>query len=394
MKKNTGYKKLYSGYNGSGRDVYVINSSYDTFKHILKEYRNNYDMTSIMRKVVSLNANPLQGKGTNPAGDICTSKSGNISMQYSLHNGAVYISYMQISKPEVNKGFGLYPVIFDKRENIWVPERDSVVTIDKKQQWKSKAGKAHYAAVAGRFDSKDDAGHLLSEHLIGAYTKSDYLTSSDAEADFSMFWLEKGQHKSAEAAQSLASIMQQNSFSDLPVNWLVHDVATDTFKAAVKIFKTTPQAKKASEAAAYSQNVYFSNPNTSSKKALEKLCIEAGLGFVGLNTNNRDLRRFSTFKNAGMEISKTASIAVSVGGASGLTVAAKTMGAGAMEKVINNGFAAMLSGNHIALVASIVATGFIAVGVFNKSKTVTASMHCTFGKGNQKWYTSDDELLA
>ncbi|VAW66135.1 hypothetical protein MNBD_GAMMA09-3668, partial [hydrothermal vent metagenome] len=38
--------------------------------------------------------------------------------------------------------------------------------------------------------------------------------------------------------------------------------------------------------------------------------------------------------------------------------------------------------------------GIISIGVFKKSKTVAAGLHCTFGKGNQKWYTGDKDLLA
>lgn len=403
MKKTyPAYKKILSGYQGAGRDVYVENDSYEAFQRIYKEYRSDYHMTSIMRKLISLNADPLQGRGNNPAGDIRTSKSGNITLQYSLHNGAVFITCMQISKTRIEQSFGLFPVEYDKEERAWVSKRDPVFALDEEQQWRSKEGTAHYAAVAGRFGSISDAGPLLAEHVIGAYTKEGYLIKEDAKADFAMFYTQKGKHKSPETAQALASIMQQSSLSGLAVNWLVHDMGTDTFKATAKMLKATPLAsvrlREANKKAGVvqNQNVYFSNPATGSEASLKKLCEEAGLNYVGLNTNNRDLRRFSTYKNVGMEMGKTLSYGVLAtgGGVGAVDLAARQMGAAGLQKAINGGFDALFSGNYLVIAASLVATGFISVGAFKKSKTIAAGMHCTFGKGNQKWYTGDDELLA
>jgi len=109
------FKKFYSGYQGAGRDVYVESESHDTFVLIQKKYRNDYNMTSIMRRIFSLNADPLQSKGKNPAGDYRVCKSGNIAMRYCLYNGAVYITEMQISKTRVDQRFGLYPVGYSKK---------------------------------------------------------------------------------------------------------------------------------------------------------------------------------------------------------------------------------------------------------------------------------------
>ena len=240
MKGKDNYTKIYTGYQGAGRDVYVINSSYDNFERVLKGYRKHYDMTSIFRQMVSLNAAPLQGLGLNPSDDIRIAKSGYITMHYSLFNGAVYIDFLHIGKPVPTEAFGLYPVAYDEGRKGWAPKQEPVDTLDPTQQWKSRSGQAHYAAVAGRFDNKEDAGALLHAHVVGAYTKSDFLTTSDAKSDFSMFWIKPGHHKSFDAAQALASIMQQSSQSSLAVNWLIHDAAPTPLKSPRKYSKPNP----------------------------------------------------------------------------------------------------------------------------------------------------------
>lgn len=371
--------------------MYVPTRYHAVFNKILREHRSDYHMTTILRRIVSLNADPLQGSRLNPAGDICETRSGHITMQYSLHNGAVLIDYLGIGTPSVDQRFGLFPVFWVERNRRWAPAKEAVDTIDKDHQWRSKAGKAHYAAVAGRFDDKESAGHLLSEHVIGAYQKADYLTSTDSRGPFSMYWIRKGQHKSPEAAQALASIMQQCSETKRAVNWLVHDAAADTFKAAEKILSTQPLADTKTRAldkkagTVQDQNVYFSNPNTSSTQALEKLCKEAGLNYVGMNSNNRDLRRASTLKNLGAELGKSLVVGTATAGtASGATAALDMLGADKVENVINNGLDALVNGNYFAAAIAVVAGGVIAIGVKKRVKPIAATMYCTFGKGNQK----------
>ncbi len=218
MQNQSGYKKIYTGFHGAGRDVYVHQAYYEDFEKIFKEYRSDYDMTGIFRQIVSLNANPLQGRGLNPARDMCKTQSGNIYMEYSLYGGAVLIDYLEIRKPVVNKRFGLYPVSWNKKNERWKPANKPAREINKDHQWPSQTGKAHYAAVAGRFDDIESAGDLLFEHVIGAYYKEKFLVDANAQDPYSMFWIRKGQHKSHDAAQALASIMQQTHAADRSVN--------------------------------------------------------------------------------------------------------------------------------------------------------------------------------
>ena len=401
LENRTDYKQIYSGYQGAGRNIYVPTEYHETFQKILSEYRSNYHMTSIFRQIVSLNANPLQGRRINPGGDLYVCTQGNITMQYCIYQGAVLINFLKIDAVKVDERFGLFSVSWKEHKDRWEQARVPEDKLEKTHQWKSKSEKAHYAAVAGRFASLPDAARLLPDHVINAYRKADYLTSSDTNAPFSMFWIKKGQHKSPDTAEALASIMQQSAATNLPVNWLVHDAGTDTFKAAAKILSQKPlaDAKALAEDSkagrVHSQNVYFSNPNTSSLKTLETLCQQAGLNYIGSHTNNRDLRRFSTFKNVGLELSKSAAIAVGAGG--GINLAAQGLsqiGAGSAQKVVDNGLNALLNGNYLGAAAAVVATGFIAVGIYKRGRAISATLHCTLGSGNQKWYTSDAELIG
>ena len=398
MRNRNNYKRIYTGFEGAGRDVYVANKYYDTFKIIMDQYHKNYHMTSIMRQIVSLNADALQGLGLNMAGDYRQVTRGHITMHYSLFNGSVIINFLLIKQPVVDNRSGLYTVSYRDDRHRWEPEDKPVRFLDNENHWKSKEGKAHYAAVSGRFKNIGDAAQHMHEHLVGAYQKSDYLTSSDARTPFSLFWVQKGQHKSTDAAEVLASIMQQSSKADTAVNWLVHDAGVDTFKAAAKILSHQPLADAATRAQdskagmINKQNVYFSNPNTSAIHVLERLCQQAGLHYVGMNTSNRDLHRWSTLKNIGLEMGKSAS-AVALGGS--LTDSAlKQIGAGGIEKVFDHAAESVLSGNPYGVMASILAGGFIAVGVAKRTKLLAAGIYCTFGKGNQNWYTDDGALLG
>ncbi len=397
MRNRNNYKRIYTGFEGAGRDVYVANKYYDTFKIIMEQYHKNYHMTSILRQIISLNADPLQGVGLNMAGDYRQVTRGHITMHYSLFNGSVIINFLLIKQPVIDKRSGLYSVALD-RDRQWMPSSDASESISKSHNWKSKEGKAHYAAISGRFEDIRIAAQRMHEHLVGAYQKSDYLTSSDARTPFSLFWVQKGQHKSIDAAEALASIMQQSSKADTAVNWLVHDAGTDTFKTAAKILINQPLADAASRVQdskagmVKNQSVYFSNPNTSAIHSLEKLCQQAGLHYVGMNTSNRDMRRWSTLKNIGLEMGKSAS-AAALGGS--LTDSAlKQIGAGGIEKVIDHAAESVLSGNPYGVMAAIFAGGFIAVGVAKRTKLLAAGVYCTFGKGNQKWYTDDGALLG
>lgn len=400
MSKYAGYCQVYSGFQGAGRPVFVKEEMKGSLEHLLKSYKSNYFKTSIFRQIVLLNTDPIRGRRLNPVGDLRTITAGNISMSYYLFNGAVLIQKLVVSSVAGSSNIGLYSVQYSKRLGRWeVAGNKEQVILDSKSQWKSKDGKAHYAAVAGKFESTQDAGRLIANHVIKAYQKADYLASSDAKDPFSLFWIKNGMHKKAETAQSLASIMQQSAAKNQPVNWLIHGDGTHTFKKVAEILKSTPlatAAQRQSNANAgkiHSQNVYFSNPSISSENQLKKLCAESGLNYVGFNQSNRDLFQPGTMKNVTMELAKV--VAVGYGANKSLSVAdsLESFGAGGADKLISNGVDSFITGNYFGAAVCAVAGGFIAIGVAKKSQSIRAGIKCTFGKGNQYWYTNDKDLL-
>ena len=398
--KLAGYTKLKTN---AGRPLFVRTDMHPVFERVYKEYRSDYHMTSIMRTLMSLNADALRGNSLNPAGDERSIRCGHIHMKYSLYNGAALIHLLAIGKPQSTNKTGLYRVEFDNDSLKWALKGSAITTLNKNQQWKSQDKQAHYAAVAGKFKGGvEDAAKYLPEHIIGAYEKAHYLTRHDKGNQYSLFWIENGAHKSQEAAESLASIMQQSTKNNLPVNWLIHGAGVHAFKSAAKLIQAAPlagastRAKDATAGKAQNQHVYFSNPASSdSEKSLTALCAQAGLTFAGVNNNNRDLRRWSTLKNVGRDLGKTAAIAAASGtGVATVGNALKTVGAGGADKIVTNGMDALLSGNYFAAAACVVGVGIIAVGARKNIRAMASGIKCTFGKGNERWYTGDDALLS
>lgn len=397
--KLAGYTKLKTT---AGRPLFVRTDMHPVFERVYKEYRSDYHMTSIMRTLMSLNADALRGNSLNPAGDERSIRCGHIHMKYSLYNGAALIHLLAIGKPQSTNKTGLYTVKFDRERGEWLHADEKISSLDKNQQWKSQDKKAHYAAVAGKFDRTSDAANRMPEHIIGAYEKAHYLTRHDKGNQYSLFWIEKGAHKSQEAAESLASIMQQSTKNNLPVNWLIHGDGVHAFKNAAKLIKATPLAgasvrdKDATAGKAVNQHVYFSNlASSDSEQSLKAFCEQAGMTFVNSHTSNRDLRRWGTLKNVGRDLGKTAAIAVASGtGVATVGNALKTVGAGGADKVITNGMEALLSGNYFTAAACVVGAGFIVVGARKNIRAIAASVKCTVGKGNERWYTGDGALLS
>lgn len=382
----------------TGRPLFVRNEMFDTFKRVYQESRTNYHMASILRTLMMLNADAIRGRSLNPAGDKRTLVCGHITLNYTLFDGAALINNLAIGTPQVNVTTGLYKVSYDKEDKEWIPEKNPIDVLSQDQQWKSKSGQAHYAAVSGKFDELSDASRRMPEHIIGAYKKEDFLTSSDRGNEYSLFYSQKGFHKSQAAAESLASIMQQSAKNGLPVNWLVHGEGFHTFKNAAKLIKAAPLAsaaargKDANAGKAQNQHVFFSNPSdSSSKDSLEALCTEAGLTFAGLNPNNRDLRRWSTLKNAGMEVGKAALAATASGSA---LTASGFVGASGGEKVMQNGINALVAGNYFMAAICVAGVAMIGMGIHKKLTPMAAGIKCTFGNGNERWYAGDKALLS
>ncbi|HWV16324.1 MAG TPA: hypothetical protein VN030_12905 [Cellvibrio sp.] len=382
----------------TGRPLFAKDESvYKLFLRLKRGVCVNYHMTSIWRTLMTLNADAIRGRSLNPAGDVRTIVCGHITMDYLLCEGAVLIQGLNIAKPLTATKSGLYKVDFDNDGDEWRVDDAPINRFSKKRLSLSKRSEAHYAAVSGKFNNITDAGVRMPEHIIGAFKSTRFLIEDNEMLNYSLFWSEKNCHKSEYAAESLASIMQQSTANDLPVNWLIHGEGFYTFKNAAKLIKTAPLASAAQREKnfhagnAKNQNVFFSNPSDSSSvDSLKALCEEAGLTFVGLNANHRDLRRWSTLKNAGTEIGKSAILAVAGGGAATL---AGMVGAGGAGKVAETGINALISGHYYTAAACVAGTIIIGQGIYKKLLPMAASAKCTFGNGNQRWYSGDKALI-
>lgn len=433
MTDNDEYKTIFSKVASNGRQMghdILVNKDYVAiFEGIKKSYKGNYFMTEIMRLIYSLNADTLAGQDNNNTGDSRTRHFGSIEMRYKIDNGDVKITYLSVEAPKVKKGFGLYPVSYSVNAQQWevTDEPADIGGIDKhkKQQWPTKAKqikgseikKAHYAAVAGRFGDMETAGRRMGEHIVGAYVgKESYLGIDAAEKDgntFSMFWVKKGKHKSVEAAEELASIIQQSQLAKIPMNWLIHDHGTATFQAAAKLIKNNPMGgvrksgkqykfneRTVDEEDAKMWNVYFSN-SKQTEGSLRKMCEDAGMTFVDVNRNSRDLLRLSTYRDVGTLL-KLGGIAGSatVGGATGAAAALAEQFTGepdvaaAMHALHNASTHAVFSMANLHALGGAILIG-VGVGVALTSlRPAMAMFQCTLGKGNQKWYTDDKKLLG
>lgn len=398
MRAQDNYVAIYG--TGAGRKIYVRKSSEKQFNTILNGHRSNYHFTTIFRTICLLNADGLRGDGINPANDIKTIKSGNVGMTYYLQNGAVCISSLVIIKQSNPPTNGLYHVSFSTDDREWLPSESVVKTFDASKQWPNGGGRtAHYAAVAGKFSNHAAAASRLPDHLIGAYQKQNLLMENSAGKDYSMFWSKKGEHESAESAESLASLMQQSTKNNLAVNWLIHGEGIHTFTNAAKILKSSPLAnaqalsQNANAGRTANQNIYFSNPSSSiTDDKLKKLCDDASLNFLNCNRNHRDLRRWTTLKNVGVEMTKPLSAGIAAGNLNAVGVVATSLGAGGFGKAVSSIVNSIPNGNYGMLAGGVIAGGFAVSAAMKKSKMIAAGVKCTFGKGNEQWYTDDDAL--
>ena len=400
MRNYAGYKPITNG--NAGRPIYVRDAYVDLYKNILKRHGRNYHFTTIMRTIYLLNADGQVGTSLNPAGDAKTITSGNVGMRYNLHDGAVFIQKLVIKRNLVPSKTGLYEVNFDAESREWKPAESPAENLNQNSLWNNDVGKAHYAAVAGRFDNKESASNSLPNHMTSAYQKERMLTKSGGGDSYSLFWSTKGAHKSEQSAQALASVMQQSTKNNLPVNWLVHGDGIHTFKHAAKILKSSPLAsisaveRNANAGRVTAQNVYFSNPASNiGEKGLKELCNDAGLTYLGFNSNNRDLRRWKTVKNVGCEMGKQiAGATLAGGGVSAVAVSTVQGFSGGLDKAVTAMVSGFSTGNYAVIGAGVVAGGFAIAGLAKQIKPLAAGIHCTFGKGNEKWYTDDKTLLS
>lgn len=398
-----GYDEVFSSA-GAGRTVYARSNQAKEVKKMLKMQRVNYQYTLLGQGVATLSSDPSRAAALNPAGDMRRLTVGDgVSLTFYIHNGAVFVESIALGALVKTASIGIYKVKYKKDETFWVADTQSVTSFDSTELWRSKKDKAHYAVIGDKFGlDVGNASRLLADHVLGGYGKEQYFIKEDIlgreKPHFSLLWLDKEKHKSAQAVNLLSSAIIDSYNKGLPVNWLVHGQGVHTFRKAVSQIKSSISAAALTVndgVSGIKQQVYFSNPVSGSKDSLKKLCESSGFAFVGYNANERDLKRLGNAINVGMEMGKQA-LMTAAGGSSiaGLGFGLKQLGLGGIEKAMQNGADALVNGNHVTAAVAAMGCGFIVWGAVKKWQTIGAGVKCTFGKGNQYWYSGDKELLA
>jgi len=361
----------------ASRNIYVLKAHYPEWQALKSGYQGNYYYTTILRALYSLNA--LAGvRSTN----MQSLKLDGAQINYSLDDeGDVLVYGLKIDKnikpASAQQATGVYKVIFS--ENEWAAHESKGFSMELNHQW----GCAHYAAVSGKFDNKEDAGRKLIRHINKAYKAA--IVKKDSHKDnnhYSLYW-QNGKHSSAEQRNHLASLIQQAQAKDARLNWLVHGEGASTFAHALNQLVQQPVASAlmAKGGDLSGQSVFFSNPRGqgSSEKELVALCERAGLNYVGLNKSSADLYNPDTraaFKTEALKVGSSLKVSGALGiiGAAALPVAYEQFmnSNSVMEKVAIG-------------VAAFVITQSSATTVHGYARNLKSVWSDTVGKGNEDW---------
>ncbi|MCX2801310.1 hypothetical protein OQJ59_13130 [Microbulbifer thermotolerans] len=376
---------LISGGNGVGRNVYVHKPQEKAWKTIQSEHNGNYYLTCVLRAVHALNSVAVGRRFQTEKLEF-----DGAAIHYQLDiDGDVLIygleiksDYKHISGPQTT---GLYQVEWQERIEKWRTSNQLRTKMKLDHRW----NEAHYAAVSGKFDNKEDAGELLIEHIHGAYNTLKTQKTNRSGNHYSLYW-QNGGFKSDKHRDHLASLIQQAMLAGAEVNWLAHGEGAGTFVRAMQVLERrlspVPVSQNSEEAATLRENlqlqsVYFSNPRGAGtrEQELKALCKKVGIEYKGTKINPYDLFNPDTRKDVLRKTKLTLStIAIGGGGA--------VLGTSDIENVLTQAISAKSIG---------IAAGFAIAGYFvisDKIKTnsgyvraLPRTISSTFGKGNQRW---------
>ncbi|MFA0809354.1 hypothetical protein [Microbulbifer epialgicus] len=281
------------------RSVYVLKQHYPIWDLLKREHPGNYYKTSLVRAVYSLAITPGGRENS-----LCALNLDGAQINYQIDTDGDVLIYglnidSSISAPEMNQATGLYQVKKNRRE--WKTSSHRQTSMDHSHHWNN----AHYAAVSGKFDSKEEAGRLLITHIANAYNGA--LNSHDLSGNgkhYSLFW-QNGQHKESPNSQALTALIQQAQANNARIHWLVHGEGAGTFVKALQCLVKQPGISDlvAKQNKLSQQSVFFSNPRggNTRKKDLEKFCIDAGMHLIGVNINSFDMRNSDARQDARTE---------------------------------------------------------------------------------------------
>ncbi|WP_444889450.1 hypothetical protein [Microbulbifer sp. DLAB2-AA] len=272
------------------RNVFVSSQLYDTWMTIKNEYIGNYYKTNLIRAIYSL--------ATTPGGRSLSTKNLEIDgakINYLITpQGDVRIHFLAVTSDNTldntDQSSGLYRVRIDRITQEWTTDSRRLRLMDYNHRWNN----AHYAAVSGSFDDKEEAGRLLIKHIVPAYKAA--LNPKDlniGNKHYSLFWQNRD-HSTKSNSRKLAALIQQAQANNATINWLVHGEGAGTFAQALQHLIEQPSVSRlvAMQNTLENQSVFFSNPrgkNTKEEK-LKELCEAAGIRWLGSKHNRMDLK--------------------------------------------------------------------------------------------------------
>ena len=361
---------------------------YTRWEKLKLDHVGNYYLTNLLRAVQSLNALAVGRTGKI---EKLILNSGQI--QYEVNGkGDVLIWLLKIDdsieKSDSDQSTGLYRV---RREGGTRGRWGISGNVEHKMNFSHRWNNMHYAAVSGKFPTKEEAGRILPEHIGNAYRGAFTEATMERSGNhYSLYW-QNGGHKTDSQRDILVSLMQQAIEVKAPVNWLVHGTGAITFKRALEVLATYPsltrfeakdelivrQLRKETS----KQGVYFSNPRGAgvTEKELKRLCDTVGLRLVGINRDEYDLLNQDSRLYALNKLLSITSKGVVTGtlGAVGLSDVLKSMDLAVDAATITTAGAFTIGGIVIAKDAGSTLNGY--------SRSVRKSWGSTFGQGNQRW---------
>lgn len=363
------------------RSVFVRKDAGGSWKKLKAGHEGNYYMTTMLRALYALailpegNRRMMQQKIFGPC-----------KMFYEIRdNGDVQVDLFVVDEaleaPQ-NKAAGLYQAKWEDRDEAWslpIGARTEV-SMDLTHKW----GKAHMAAVAGKFDSYRDAAKKLGTHIENAWFGNDEINDYRQPGNhYSLFWM-NNEFTSKDQLDHLISLIQMAQRKQESLRWLVHGEGAACFVKALNYLNSNPASSDihVAQRGLEKQSVYFSNPRgkTTSENDLKALCKKSGLVLQGINVNKRDIihnpdarsKAFGELKSVGAKLTLGGGM-----GAFGLSGAATSLDLA-------------ISAPSGAVAGGILLAGYVVVKDSYKknsayARNIQGAFSATFGKGNEDW---------
>lgn len=364
-----------------GPSIFVRKQQQPLWKVIRQGRQSNYHLCSLFRQATS-----LATKAGPRTFDFKTLTFDGAAFCYTINDaGDIFIINLLIdddfTPDDTCQYTGLYRV--ENKHEGWITNNKKQQSMDFSHQWPG----GHYAAVSGQFDSKEDAGRKMIQHLKGAYKRG----VLEAKDDHYSLYFQPNRYNSNRHANELASLIQHGIEQDQPINWVVHGEGTETFINALNIIKTYPsltpiQAQDGiltslRDRKSQKQKVYFSNPRGRglTEEKIKLACQQAGVSFDGININQYDLKNSDVRGKFGLNTGATvATLGVAgAGSIEGFDNIAK-----AFKSAVGSGSPAMTA---FMLGCGVMLTVKAGQNLPNYCTALMKGFDSTFGSGNQNW---------